>query len=72
LTALVAGLGAGLLVGGFCGLMAALMENNDVYVTGWGPLSGTWTVHDRRFVAICMTGLGAGFFTFGLLARPGK
>jgi hypothetical protein len=70
LTALVAGVGAALLVGGLCGLAAALTENNDVSVTGWGPLSGTWTVHARRFAAICVTGLGAGLFTFGLLARP--
>jgi hypothetical protein len=70
LTALVAGVGAGLPVAGLCGLVAALTENDEVFIAGWGPLRGKWTVHSRRFAAICVTGLGAGLFTFGLLARP--
>jgi hypothetical protein len=48
---------------------AALTEDNAIIISGLGPFSGTWTVHARRFAAICVAGLGAGLFTFGLLAR---
>jgi hypothetical protein len=51
LTALVAGVGMGLLIGGVCGLLAALATHEDINATGLGPLNGRWSPNDLRFLA---------------------
>jgi hypothetical protein len=67
LTALVAGLGAGLLVAGLCGLVSVVAvemvdahENRRLYL------------RERSNMPVSLAGMGAALFTFGLLTRPQK
>jgi hypothetical protein len=64
LTALVAGLGAGLLVAGICSIVSVVaVEMGDVHE------NRRLYLRERSNLSISLAGLGAAFFTFGLLTR---
>jgi hypothetical protein len=67
---MVVAIGVGLLVGGACSLLDG-MTNPQLTEVGsaFGPLAGTWTPNDFRYMGAVLASFGAAFATFGLLAR---
>jgi hypothetical protein len=71
LTALIAGIGAGLLIGGVLGLWGSINLHETINVTGLGPLiNARYSPFDFGFLSVCAASVGGALFTFGVMLRP--
>ena len=69
LTALLAGIGIGLLLGGLFTVIGGHLDHEPQELHNLGPLNGVWQANQARFFGAVIASLGGGLFTFALLAR---
>jgi hypothetical protein len=68
-TALLAGIGMGMLVGGLLTVVGSHLDQKDQVLEHLGPLSGVWHANQSRFAGAILASFGSGIFTFALLVR---
>jgi hypothetical protein len=68
-TALLAGLGMALLVGGVMAFIGGIFQLQVRVVNYLGPLNGTWDQDQVKFLGAILAPIGSGLLTFALLVR---
>jgi hypothetical protein len=68
-TALLAGFGMTLLIGGILTVIGGHLDHEDHTLEYLGPLSGVWQASQARFFGAILASAGGGIFTFALMAR---
>ena len=69
LTALLCGIGMGMLVGGILTVVGGYLDREDQVLEHMGPLSGVWHANQSRFAGAILASFGSGIFAFALLVR---
>jgi hypothetical protein len=70
LTAIFAGLGMGVFVGGIMGMIGGIFQRDQVRVIhGLGPFDGQWDPDNVKFLGAILASIGSAIFTFAMLMR---
>jgi hypothetical protein len=69
LTALLAAVGMGLLVGGIMGMIGGIFQESVRQLHNLGPFDGTWDKDQVKFIGAILAVIGSAVFTFALLMR---
>jgi hypothetical protein len=69
LTALLAAVGMGLLVGGIMGMIGGIFQESVRELHNFGPFDGTWDKDQVKFIGAILAAIGSAVFTFALLMR---
>jgi hypothetical protein len=69
LTAILAAIGMGVLVGGIMGMIGGIFQRSQRLVHGLGPFDGTWDADQVKFLGAILASCGSAVFTFALLMR---
>ncbi len=69
LTAILAALGMGLLVGGIMGMVGGIFQREVRFMRNSGPFDGRWDPDQVKFLGAILAAVGSTLFTFALLMR---
>jgi hypothetical protein len=70
LTAILAGVGMGVFVGGIMGMIGGIFQQDQVrVVSDLGPFNGRWDRDQVKFLGAILASCGSALFTFALLMR---
>jgi hypothetical protein len=73
LTAILAGLGMGLFVGGIMAMIGGIFQiAPQRTLHGFGPFDGTYDPDQTKFIGGILASCGSALFTFALLMRRGR
>jgi len=69
LTAILAGIGMGLFVGGIMGMVGGIFQESHTRVFTLGPFNDSWDRDQVKFLRAILASIGSALFTFALLMR---
>ena len=69
MTALFAGVGMGLLVGGVLAMFGSIFQHGTRVIDYLGPFNGDWDPDKVRFLGAILASIGSALLTFNLLVR---